>query len=219
MIKALIFDFDGLVLDTETPEYQAWQNIYAEFGQTLTLENWGQIVGGTAASDFHPITHLEELTQRSLADFELAARTQADSMRTILSAKPRPGVIETLETAQRLGLKLAIASSSPHEWVDGHLQRLGLFDYFETVQCREDVSQPKPEPELFLAAQTKLGVGRHEALVFEDSPNGVLAANRAGIRVVAIPNPLTQKLDFPPTTLTLNEMSDLPLEELLRQLS
>jgi putative hydrolase of the HAD superfamily len=219
MIKALIFDFDGLVLDTETPEYQAWQNIYAEFGQTLTLENWGQIVGGTAASDFHPITHLEELLKRSLADFDFAARIQAESMQTILSAKPRPGVIETIKTAQRLGLKLAIASSSPHDWVDGHLQRLGLFHHFETVQCREDVSQPKPEPDLFLAAQTKLGVGVDEALVFEDSPNGVLAANRAGIRVVAIPNPLTKNLVFPPATLTLKEMSDLPLEDLLRKLS
>ncbi len=219
MIKALIFDFDGLVLDTETPEYQTWQSVYAEFGKTLTMENWGQIIGGTAASDFHPLTHLEELTGRSLADFGLEARVRDESMQTILAAKPRPGVLETLETAQRLGLRLAVASSSPHWWVDGHLQRLGLFHYFETVQCSEDVSRTKPEPELFLAAQTKLGVGTREALVFEDSPNGVLAANRAGIRVVAIPNPVTQHLNFPPASLTLKEMSDLPLEELLQKFS
>lgn len=219
MIKALLFDFDGLVLDTETPEYLAWQNVYAEFGQTLTIENWGQIVGGTGASDFHPLTHLEELTGRSLADFGLESRVRDESMRTILAAKPRPGVLETLETAQRLGLRLAVASSSPHEWVDGHLQRLGLFHYFETVQCSEDVSRTKPEPELFLAAQNRLGVAAHEALVFEDSPNGVLAANRAGIRVVAIPNPITQNLEFPPASLTLGEMSDLSLEELLQKLA
>jgi HAD superfamily hydrolase (TIGR01509 family) len=219
MIKALLFDFDGLMLDTETPEYLAWQNVYAEFDQTLTIENWGQIVGGTAASDFHPLSHLEELTGRSLADFGLESRVRDESMRTILAAKPRPGVLETLETAQRLGLRLAVASSSPHWWVDGHLQRLGLFHLFETVQCSEDVSRTKPEPELFLAAQNRLGVAAHEALVFEDSPNGVLAANRAGIRVVAIPNPITQNLKFPPASLTLGEMSDLPLEELLQKLS
>jgi HAD superfamily hydrolase (TIGR01509 family) len=219
MIKALIFDFDGLVLDTETPEYQTWQSVYAEFGKTLTMENWGQIVGGTGASDFHPISHLEELTGRSLADFGLESRVRDESMRVILAAKPRPGVLETLETAQRLGLHLAVASSSPHWWVDGHLQRLGLFHYFETVQCSEDVSRTKPEPELFIAAQNRLGVAAHEAIVFEDSPNGVLAANRAGIRVVAIPNPLTQHLSFPPASLTLKEMSDLPLEELLQKFS
>jgi HAD superfamily hydrolase (TIGR01509 family) len=218
-IKALLFDFDGLILDTETPEYQAWQNIYAEFGQTLTLEDWGQIVGGTAASDFHPVAHLETLASRSLADLDLESRVRTESMRIILAAKPRPGVIETLEAAQRLGLRLAIASSSPHAWVDSHLQRLGLFHYFETVQCSDDVSRTKPEPELFLAAKNRLGVEANQALVFEDSPNGVLAANRAGIRVVAIPNPITQHLKFPPASLTLNEMSDLPLEDLLQKFS
>jgi HAD superfamily hydrolase (TIGR01509 family) len=218
MIKALLFDFDGLILDTETPEYLAWQNVYTEFNQTLTVEDWGQIIGGTAASDFHPVTHLEALTGRSLADFELEARVRAESMRTILAAKPRPGVLETIETAQRLGLRLAVASSSPHWWVDDHLQRLGLFHHFETVQCSDDVSRTKPEPELFLAAQNRLGVGAHEALIFEDSPNGVLAANRAGIRVIAIPNPVTQNLAFPPASLTLKEMSDLSLEELLQRL-
>jgi HAD superfamily hydrolase (TIGR01509 family) len=219
MIKALLFDFDGLILDTETPEYLAWQNVYAEFGQTLTLEDWGQIVGGTAASDFHPVAHLEALAARSLADFDLESRVRTESMHAILAAKPRPGVLETLESAQRLGLRLAIASSSPHSWVDDHLQRLGLFHHFETVQCSDDVSRTKPEPELFLAAQNRLGVAANQALVFEDSPNGVLAANRAGIRVVAIPNPVTQHLQFPPATLTLKEMSDLPLEELLQKLA
>jgi HAD superfamily hydrolase (TIGR01509 family) len=219
MIKALIFDFDGLMLDTETPEYLAWQNIYTEHGHTLAIETWGQIVGGTAASNFHPISHLEDLTGRSLADFELESRVRTESMQTILSAKPRPGVIETLEAAKRLGLQLAVASSSPHEWVDGHLTRLGLFDYFDTVKCREDVSRTKPEPELFLAAQTRLGVDVSEALVFEDSPNGVLAANRASIRVVAIPNPITKHLTFPPANLILEEMSDLPLEDLLQKLA
>jgi HAD superfamily hydrolase (TIGR01509 family) len=219
MIKALLFDFDGLILDTETPEYLAWQTVYAEFSQTLTLEDWGQIVGGTAASNFHPVTHLETLTARSLADFDLESRVRTESMRTILAAKPRPGVLETIETAQRLGLRLAIASSSPHSWVDGHLQRLGLFHYFETVQCSDDVSRTKPEPELFLTAQNRLGVSANESLIFEDSPNGVLAANRAGIRVVAIPNPVTRQLDFPPASLTLKEMSDLPLEKLLQKFS
>ncbi len=217
MIKALIFDFDGLVLDTETPEYLAWQAAYAEFGKILTIENWGQIVGGTATSDFHPLTHLEELTGRSLAEFGLEARVQAESMQTILAAKPRLGVIETLEAAHYLGLRLAVASSSPHPWVDGHLQRLGLKHYFETVQCREDVARTKPQPDLFLAALTRLRVNPLEALIFEDSPNGVLAAQRAGIRVVAIPNPITASLPFSSPDLRLKEMSDLTLEALLQK--
>ena len=144
MIKALIFDFDGLILDTETPEYEVWRAIYREFGQDLELEFWGQIVGGTAASDFQPLPYLETLTGRDLALLDLPGRASERNLARIHTQQPLPGVVGLLEAARARGLKLAVASSSPHRWVDGHLGRLGIGGFFEVVKCAEDVAHTKP---------------------------------------------------------------------------
>lgn len=215
MIKALIFDFDGLILDTETPEFEAWREIYRGFGQDLSPELWGQIVGGDAASNFEPLPHLESLLGRRLTPLGLDTRAAEQRRACIEAMPPLPGVTATLRAARRLGLRMGVASSSGHAWVDGHLERLGLTHFFETVKCAEDVARTKPEPDLFLSALDALGVSALEAIAFEDSPNGVTAARRAGLFVVAIPNPTTAPLTFEGESLRLPSMADLALEQLL----
>ncbi len=215
MLKALIFDFDGLILDTETPDYEAWRDIYQEFDQHLSIETWGQIVGGCAASDFLPVPHLQTLTGRDLTSFNLADRASGQSLALIHTRPPLPGVLNLLNEARAAELRLAVASSSTRDWVEGHLTRLGLLAHFDAIRCREDVRQTKPQPELFLSALAALGVSPQEAVVFEDSPNGVLAARRAGIFVVAIPNPLTEHLNIQGEDLRLNSLADLNLDDLL----
>ena len=128
-----------------------------------------------------------------------------------------PGVLDYLRDAGRLGLKLAIASSSPHSWVDMHAKRLGIFDYFDKVICADDVAagRTKPNPDLFLSALERLRVPKEAVVVFEDSPHGVTAARRAGICVVAVPNPLTSTLVIEGANLTLTSLKDLSLQELL----
>jgi putative hydrolase of the HAD superfamily len=130
-----------------------------------------------------------------------------------------PGVIDYIHEAKQLGLKLAIASSSPHSWVDGHTQRLGIFHYFDKVICRDDVGvgRTKPNPDLFLLALNQLQVQKNEAVVFEDSPNGVLAARRAGIFVVAVPNPVTSRLKIEGADLVLSSLSEISLRGLLHK--
>ncbi len=221
MIKALIFDFDGLVLDTETPEMLAWQSVYTQHGHTLHPETWGQIVGGSGASDFHPMTHLETLVGRPLDRPALESRASSQSLQTIHASAPLPGVPDYLTRARRLGLGLAVASSSPHSWVNGHLARLGLLDRFDKIICREDVppGRTKPHPDLFLCALAALNTRAEEAIVFEDSPNGVKAARAAGIFVVAVPNPMTMQLDFDSPNLRLASLSDMPLTDVLRRAS
>ncbi len=218
MIKALIFDFDGLILDTETPELLAWQEIYREHGQELSARTWGQIVGGSAASDFEPVAHLAALTGEELDSPRLYNRVREQSLALINRQPPLPGVQDYLEDGRRLGLGLAIASSSAHDWVDGHLRRLGLFHYFDTVRAREDVLRTKPEPDLFLSALSALAARPDQAVVFEDSPNGVAAAKRAGIFVVVVPNPLTAQLKFEGEDMRLASLAERPLEGLLRQI-
>jgi HAD superfamily hydrolase (TIGR01509 family) len=216
-VKALIFDFDGLILDTETPDYQVWQTIYQEHGFELPHEEWGKIIGGYGLSDFDAAEHLSVLSQGRLDSVSLRDRHHMESHTLTLAQAVMPGVMEYLHEAKRLGLKLAIASSSPHSWVDPHAKRLGVFDYFDKVICADDVAagRTKPNPDLFLLALEQLQVRKNEAIVFEDSPNGVRAAKSAGIFVVAVPNAVTAQLSIENADLRLTSLSDLSLTALL----
>ncbi len=170
MIQALIFDFDGLILDTETPEVQIWQDLYARYGQEFPLDEWVRTVVGSTVANLDPVAQLEKLTGQPLdrtALHEQAHRTRLDWQAAL---PPMPGVADYLDSARRLGLRLAVASSSPHAWVDGYLNRLEFCDLFDAVICREDAPRLKPDPDLFLAALSALHVRADQALAFEDSP-------------------------------------------------
>jgi len=217
MLKALIFDFDGLILDTESPEYFAWKDIYHEHGFELPHDEWGKIIGGYGLSNFDAAEHLSHLSQGRLDSASLRARHRLECDAAIARESILPGVLETIREAKRLRLKLAIASSSHHAWVDGHAKRLGIFDHFDAVVCADDVGvgRTKPQPDLFLSALNQLQVGKDAAVILEDSPNGVKAANRAGVFVVAVPNPVTSLLAIEGANLILKSLSDLSLSELL----
>ncbi len=217
MIQALIFDFDGLILDTETPEFHVWQSIYRQYGQDIPIEQWGQIIGGYGLSHFDAAIHLQELVGHVLDLEMLRQRHRQESDLLTVQQSILPGVTGLLDEADRLNLKLAIASSSPHSWVDSHLTRLGLLHRFDKVICADDVApgRTKPNPDLFLLALDQVRVRKEAAVVFEDSPNGVKAARTAGIFVVAVPNPMTSLLAFEGENLRLTSLSDLPLADLL----
>lgn len=217
MIKALIFDFDGLMIDTETPEFHVWQDIYREHGQEFPVEKWATIVGGAGHSDFDAAEHLVTLTDGRLDSASLRDRNRLESGALIHTLGPLPGVLDYLNEAKRLGLRLAIASSSPRSWVEPHARRIGVLHFFDHVVTRDDVEpgRTKPNPDLFLKALERLGVTNDAAIVFEDSPNGVRAAKRAGIFVVAVPNELTSTLTLDDANLILSSLSDMPLPVLL----
>jgi HAD superfamily hydrolase (TIGR01509 family) len=214
MIQALIFDFDGLVLDTETPIYLSYQEIYASLGVDLALERWAQGIGTTDA-DYDPFDDLEGMLGGEVDRANLQARQRQREAELIAAQPVRPGVVDYLRDARRLGLKIGMASSSSCAWITGHLTRLGLLEYFDCLQGKDDVQRTKPDPELYLSALEKLGVSNTQAIVFEDSPNGILAARRAGIRCVAVPNPVTRQLPLDGADLRLESLADLPLEQLL----
>ena len=219
MIKALLFDFDGLILDTETPEYHIWQNIYREHGFELPHDEWGKIIGGYGISSFDAAEHLSLLSLGRLDSVSLRDRHRSESAALTLAQPVLPGVMDIIHEAKRFGLKVAIASSSPHSWVDTHAKRLGIFHYFDAVICSDDVGvgRTKPNPDLFLLALDRLQVRKEAAVVFEDSPNGVKAANRAGIFVVAVPNPVTSTLLIEGANMKISSLSELYLSELLNK--
>jgi HAD superfamily hydrolase (TIGR01509 family) len=218
MLKALIFDFDGLILDTETPEVLVWQSIYKDHGFELPVDEWQKTIGGYGISNFDAAEHLTLLSQGRL-DSVSARVHHRKKIDAIIHASPiLPGVTRMIEQAREKGLQIAIGSSSPHSWVDTHAKRLGIFDYFDHIICQDDVlpGRTKPNPDIFLKALDQLNVKKDAAVVFEDSPNGVLAARRAGIFVVGVPNPLTAKLGVT-GDITVPSLAELSLHELNEQ--
>jgi HAD superfamily hydrolase (TIGR01509 family) len=217
MIRAIVFDFDGLILDTEEPVYRSWLEVYEAHGEELPFERWVQIVGSTTTG-FHPQHHLEERLGRSLPK-EVLERRIGRRTELVLAQKLLPGVGQHIDQAKALGLKVGVASSSTADWVRGHLARLGILEKFDCLRCRDDVANAKPEPDLYIAVLGCLGVAASEAIAIEDSPNGVTAAKRAGLRCVAIPNSITAKLDLSGADVLLGSLAEISLADLLKKVA
>jgi HAD superfamily hydrolase (TIGR01509 family) len=214
MIKALIFDFDGLIVDTESPEFQAWQEVFARHGHELSLDLWADPIG-RPRNYFDMYGHFKELNG-PLTDLEaLRAARRARVAQLVLEQPVLPGVEQHLSEARALGLRIGLASSSAGDYVRGHLKRLKLFDWFDATKCFEDTTTHKPDPEPYLAVLHALGVLPTEAMAFEDSPNGVAAAHAAGIFCVAVPNPVTRLLRLDHADHRLQSLADESLQQLL----
>lgn len=214
-MKALIFDFDGTILDTEYTEFLAWQEVYQQEGAELSLEYWLPAVG-TNDGGFEPFYNLEQLLGKPLNRAQIERKVEVTKLRLNLALAPLPGVLEYLGAAPELGLRLGLASSSRLPWVKGHLERLGLWQKFEIVTTKENVERTKPDPALFVQAAKGLGVWPNECIIIEDSLNGVRAGKAAGAFTVAVPNRLTQHLDLSEADLVLPDLESLSLEQLLQ---
>lgn len=214
MIRALIFDFDGLVLETEGPSYQSWVEVYRGFGQSLPFSIWSKIIGTTQAT-FDPRLDLQTRVNEPVDWDRVEAERQKNENALIEAQVVLPGVEAYLNAARRLGLKIGLASSSSCHWVTGHLNRLGLEDYFDCIRASDDVKHVKPDPSLYLTVLHALEVRADEAIAFEDSPIGIHSAKQAGLYCIAIPNPLTNQLNLDEADFRMGSLADMPLEQLL----
>ena len=212
-IRALIFDFDGLILDTETADYQAWKEAYASYGCDLPLLKWAEGIG--SMDTFDPYDYLRELLGGPVDKEALRARRRSRFGDIMAERGPLPGVLDYLTDARRLGLKVGIASSSPRSWVAGFLDQMGLTDRFDGMATGDQVERTKPDPAVYVMALDALGVQAADAIALEDSPNGVAAAGGAGIYCVAVPNAMTRGLPFGSPDLTLGSLADMSLVELI----
>ncbi len=217
MIRGLIFDFDGLVLETEIPRLQSWQEIYGDHNQELTFEVWKTTIGA-GPSAFDPILHLEELTGQTVNREQLQDRSDLRTYELLKHASLQPGVEDYMTQARRMGMKVGIASSSPRFWVVDNVVQHKIMDRLDCICTREDVENTKPSPDLYLLALEKLQLQPNEAIAFEDSPNGIRAAQAAGIFCVAIPNPITRMLDTSFADLSLESLADVSLSGLLENI-
>lgn len=214
MIDAIVFDFDGLIIDTEICDFLSWQKMYAAFGVELPLDVWHANIG--TADLFNPYLHLEELLGRPVDRQTVHDRRKQWDNELIAQQKILPGVERVLSDARRLGLKIGLASSSDHAWVDGFLDRLGLVDWFEVVRCSDDVDgRSKPNPAVYLSATAGLGVTADRALALEDSSNGLAAAKAAGLYCIVVPNQMTRRLNFDQADLRLESLAQMPLAQII----
>lgn len=203
MLSAVIFDFDGLIVDTESPAFEAWGAIFREHGEELALQDFVRCVGSDYATGFDPVIHLASLLRtrgdaRAETLDRIALIADKDARKRAICARlgVLPGFHERIAEARGLGLKTAVASSSSRAWILDHIARLGLASCFDAVRGREDVARIKPFPDVYLEAARALGVEPSACLVLEDSLNGVKAAKAAGMRCIAVPNGITRALDF-----------------------
>lgn len=216
--SAVLFDFDGVLVDTEWAIYQAWERTFQAHDHDLPLEIYTRCIG----SDFttwSPKTHLEDLSGRSFDWHDLDLQRQSEIMKELEGAAAMRGVLGLLERLSAEGMTCAVVSSSSHAWVDGWLEKLGLSGYFQTIVCRGDAPKIKPAPDLYLEAARRLDLAPGECLVIEDSLNGIKAAVAAGMPVWAVPNRVTASLDFSLAERVFESLEDLIETPLIRRVS
>lgn len=210
MIRALVFDFDGLILDTETPLIDAYAEVHTAHGVPFDRGVFLRSVGH-ADYAFDPWHGFSPHADR--AALELERRSRKEDL--LLRQPILPGVVALLDAARQAGLRIGLASNSELTWCDPHLQRLGLRDRFDFLACRGDTPSPKPEPDLYKLVLNRFGVRGPEAIAFEDSHTGSLAAKRAHLWVVAVPNESTAHHDFAHVDLQLSSLAEVSLETLM----
>jgi HAD superfamily hydrolase (TIGR01509 family) len=218
MTKAIIFDFDGLILDTEYPEYQAWSRVYQDRGLDLPMASWAAIIGrGPTTIVKTPYDSLEEELGHPVDRDAVRSEKRAHFTDQMRSATILPGVRSLLAEAKNAKVLVGLASSSPRDWVVGYLQQFGLLEYFDAIRTRDDVRVAKPAPDLYLSVLDALGVSPNEAITLEDSAPGIAAAKAAGIFCIAVPNRLTRLTSLDAADFEVGSLVELSLSRILRK--
>jgi HAD superfamily hydrolase (TIGR01509 family) len=185
-IRAVVFDLDGLMFDTEALYHRITAELLAEKGKTFTAEIMRAMIGRRAPEAglaLKMLAGLEESVEDLLSVIQSRFRDQLE-----VAVHPTPGLFVLLDRLRDAGLPLAVATSSQRVYAEGLLRSHGLRDRFEFILASEDVTHAKPDPEIYLTAAERLGRVPASVLVLEDSPPGILAAKGAGAFAVGIPH-------------------------------
>ncbi len=206
--KVVFFDFDGVILDTEWPIYETLRDLFIAEGQELPISTYVKCIG----SDYNtwsPETHLESLTGKTYDWASINPARQLKIRQSLENPQPMPGVIDLITELHKRAIPTYVVSSSTHHWVDDWLERLDLTNYMQHIICRGDAPKIKPAPDLYLEAVKRSGHQAKDCLVIEDSLNGILSATQAGCRTLAVPNRLTNCLDFSTADQIVSSLSEL----------
>lgn len=217
MIKAIVFDFDGVILDSERIMYLVMQKMFQRYQVDLPLSIWSQAIG--TQHGFDSIGYLEEHANVKIDRDAFREERDALFNQLVDEEEVLPGVKSVLNQAKSLGLKIGLATSSKGEWPRKHLSRLGLADYFQSIKSWDDVQKVKPDPALYIKSLESLEVLPKEAIAIEDSFNGSLAAKRAGMYCIVVPNAVTKQMPFGHVDGSFKSLQDVSLEKIIRYFS
>jgi HAD superfamily hydrolase (TIGR01509 family) len=208
-LMAVVFDFDGVILDSETPEFEAHRLIYEQCGIALTPDQWCDQIGiwvdGHAGRWFRRLSELSDCPP-DLKTFEAEKRRLCQAL---VSYEPMRGIRTLVEALSDARVPTAIASTSPARWVVAAVERAGLRDRFLTIVTADDVTRRKPAPDVYLEAARRLGVEPARAVAIEDSAPGIASARAAGMKTIAIPHWLTERHDLSAADLRVAHAGDL----------
>ena len=217
LLLGAIFDCDGLLADTETPDYNAWREIYEENGLHLPVETWAHSIGTAKGHDRHDWHAL--LAEAIGPDYDPEAvdtRRRALYQSAIGKLTPMPGVLALLDALDEAQIPYAVASNSDRDWVDRVLDITGLAPRFRAIATADEVAHPKPAPDVYLLAAERLGVPPQHCAAFEDSPRGLAAAHAAGMFTVAVPTALTRHFAWEQAHHLVESLEKLALKDLTR---
>lgn len=216
--EALVFDLDGVLVDTERTVYEVWKGVFSEFEAELPRGEWQKLIGTSGGGS--PYAWLAKSARASLPpQGELEALIRVREREAVRTLQAMPGVGDWLDEAEELGLRLGVASSSPREWVEARLLQIGLLERFSVISCPTPNLRAKPAGDLYVAATACLGVSPARAIAIEDSRNGVLAALQAGLVCIAVPNSLTYDMDLQGAHLRMGSLAERSLSETLEIVS
>jgi HAD superfamily hydrolase (TIGR01509 family) len=209
---AVIFDFDGTILDSETAEFVSHRRLFEDWGTPLTEDEWCEGIG-----ILQPNTHwFERLCERAQdpPDFERFQQLTRQYFREHVPDEPMPGVSALLGALITAGVPRAVASGAPSDWVRHGLDTLGLTTSFDAIVTSDQVPRGKPAPDVYLEAARRMGLEPARCVALEDSGPGLASARAAGMRTIVIPHALTRLHDLSGADLRVNSAADLTLETL-----
>jgi HAD superfamily hydrolase (TIGR01509 family) len=217
-LKAVLFDFDGVIMDSETALYESWQHTYAAHGCILPLDLWAANVGGYNYDVFDPLAYLEQQYGKPIDNDAVNAARRTCYLSHVNTLDAMPGVRDAIRAVKDFGLKLAAVSSSSRKWVPVHLKRLRLYDFFDAVVCGDEAAAVKPDPAVYHLALERLHVTAQEAFAIEDSPKGIAAARAASLFCVAIPNPVTRASKLEGYDKIIDSLAVQPFEAVIAEI-
>jgi len=207
--KAILFDMDGVLVDSEPQHYRAWNLVFREMGFEMPWEPYKPCIGSTFPN---LVRIVEEYTGKKINDLEAMRRSNKEKLKQVEAEEgvaAVEGVKELIPRFQEKGWRMAVASSSPKEQIASTVKALGIEDCFELLFTGESVPNPKPAPDTFLRCAEAMGVRPEECIVIEDSYNGSLAARRAGMYCIGIQNPGSGDQDLSNADMVIKEFKEL----------
>lgn len=215
MLKAIIFDFDGVIIDTETARFLSWKEAFSWYGINLGKEEWLKYLG-IPGEIFDPLGILKNKTGKVILREDVGPKRLRIFWEHINKMSINPGIMDYLNEAKKRNIKFAIASSSKREWVQEHFKMLDIGKFFAVIKNSDDVKRIKPFPDLYLEALKELKVNSNEAIAVEDSLTGVQAAKNAGLFCICIPNGLNKGMKINGADIQLKSLKDLEFGNLVK---